>query len=223
MKVFVDGENFRQNLTKELVSKHLIENFDILYKYDVEGVIREALMADDIEILYYASEVKMPKGHEVDPVLREQVAKIERKAEQWIEMLKEQKITYIRAGNLKPRVMKKCRNCGFEEEILQEKGVDVRMALDIFEECLKPECEEIAVFSSDVDLCPVYQKAKRHWTKVRYVCFADRINRGVNAACYKTMTISPAVMKKHFGGVVMSEYVKKNVSAMTTDDFVDEN
>ena len=29
MKVFVDGENFRQNLTKELLDKHLIEKYDI--------------------------------------------------------------------------------------------------------------------------------------------------------------------------------------------------
>ena len=223
MKVFVDGENFRQNLTKELIKNHLIKNYDSMYKYDVVGLVRDALMVDEVEIYYYASEIRMPRDHEVGAEIKEQVTKIERKANRWIPILKEQGIKYIKAGNLKPRVTKKCRNCGIEEEILQEKGVDVRMALDIFEECLKPECEEIAVVSSDVDLCPVYQKARRHWTKVRYVCFADRINRGVNAACYKTMTISPLMVRKHFEGVLVGGEDECEEDGFSTDEYVDED
>lgn len=222
MKVFVDGENFRQNLTKELLEKHLIKSFDTIYKYDVVGLIREALMVDDLEIWYYASEVKKPKGYRVDPEVWAQMKKIERKATRWVPMLKEQGIEYIKAGNLKPRLTKKCRKCGFEEEILQEKGVDVRMALDIFEECLKPECEEIAVFSSDVDLCPVFRKAHQHWTRVRYICFADRLNQAINVICYKTMAISPNMIKKHFGGVMIGGE-NEDMDELSSDEYIDEN
>ena len=221
MKVFVDGENFRQGLTKELIDKHLIKNCDTIYKYDVVGLIRATLLVDDPEIWYYASEVKMPQGYELDPEIVEQMKKIEKKANYWTSMLKEQGIRYIRAGNLKPKPAKACRYCGKEETILQEKGVDVRMALDIIEECLNPECEEIAVMSSDVDLCPVYQKAHRHWTKVRYICFADRVNRGVSSACYKTMIIRPGILKKHFEGVIID--ADDTSSKSPTDDFVAEN
>lgn len=223
MIVFVDGENFRQNLTKELLKKRLIKNRDVLYKYDVVGLIREALMIDDVDIWYYASEVKMPSGYAPDADIVEQVLKIERNAKRWVPMLKEQGIKYIRAGNLKPRMAKPCRNCGSVEEILQEKGVDVRMALDIFEQCLDPHCDEIGVMSSDVDLCPVYQKAKRHWIKVRYICFADRINRAVNSACYKTMTISLAMIAKHFEGVMLGGDTEISQDEPEIDDFVDEN
>lgn len=222
MIVFVDGENFRQNLTKELIKKHLINNQDTIYKYDVMGLMREALMDDDVDIWYYASEVKMPRGYKPDAEIVEQMKKIEKKARRWVPMLEAQGIKYIRAGNLKPKMARPCRHCGKQEEIIQEKGVDVRMALDIFEQCLEPDCDEIAVMSSDVDLCPVYRKAHHHWTKVRYVCFADRINKAVNSACYKTMTISPAMVKKHFEGVMLGGEVTID-GELPTDDYVDEN
>ena len=223
MIVFVDGENFRQNLTKELMRKHLIKNQDTMYKYDVVGLMQEALKTDDVEVRYYASEVRMPKDYEPDPEIVEQMQKIERKAKRWTLMLEEQNVKYIRAGNLKPKMARPCRHCGKQEEIIQEKGVDVRLALDIFEQCLEPDCDEIAVMSSDVDLCPVYQKAHRHWTKVRYVCFADRMNRAVNSSCYRTMTISPAMVKNHFEGVMVGGESEIAEGTLVTDDYVDEN
>ena len=223
MIVFVDGENFRQNLSLELVRQHLIKNRDVAYKYDVVGLMREALMVDDPDIWYYASEVKLPKGHEVDDQVLKQVIKIEKKTRRWVPMLKEQGIKYIKAGNLKVKMSKPCRHCGESSEIIQEKGVDVRMALDIFEQSLNPSVEEIAVMSSDVDICPVYQKIRKHWTKVRYVCFADRMNMAINSACYKTMKISPRMVKNHFDGVMLGGEVELFPDDLAIDDYIDEN
>lgn len=223
MIVFVDGENFRQNLTKELLKKKLIQHPDTMYKYDVVGLMREALLVDDVEVWYYASEIKLPRGHEIESDVFEQMRVIEKKAKRWVPMLEEQGIKYIKAGNLKPKMARPCRHCGKQDEIIQEKGVDVRMALDIFEQCLVPECDEIAVMSSDVDLCPVYRKAHLHWTRVRYVCFADRMNRAVNSACYKTMAISPAMVKSHFEGIMIGGEVEKSSKQLSTEDYVDEN
>ena len=224
MIVFIDGENFRQGLSNELYEKHLIERRDVLYKFDVVGLMREALKIDDVEIWYYASEVKMPRGHKPDPEIAKQMCKIERRARFYVPMLLEQGVKYIKAGNLKPKMSGPCRKCGEREEIIQEKGVDVRMALDIFEECLKPEREEIAVMSSDVDLCPVYRRANQHFTRIRYVCFADRMNKAVNASCYKTMTISPDNIKRHFMGVMMVDALEtESDDDKEIDDYLYEN
>lgn len=223
MIVFVDGENFRQNLANELCKKHLIQRRDTLFKYDVVGLLREALMVDDIEVWYYASEVKMPRGHEPDPEIVKQMHLIDERAKHWVPMLKEQDVRYIHAGNLKPKTSVPCRVCGSKQEIIQEKGVDVRMALDIFEYCLDPEHEEIAVMSSDVDMCPVYRKAYKHGVKVRYVCFADRMNLALKEACYKTMTISPDNVKHHFEGVMPENSMIRKESEQAAEDFVYEN
>lgn len=223
MIVFVDGENFRQNLTNELYKKHLIERRDTIFKFDIVGLLREALLTDDVEVRYYASEVKMPRGHEPDPEIVKQMHRIEQKSHHWVPMLIEQGIKYIKAGNLKPKMSVPCRFCGKKEEIIQEKGVDVRMALDIFEHCLSDENDEIAVMSSDVDLCPVYRKAHGHATKVRYVCFADRMNMAVKESCYKTMTISPDNVKRHFGGVMMADSLIRDDDKTDTDDYLYEN
>ena len=223
MLVFVDGENFRQNLTLELMEKHLIKNRDVMYKYDVAGLMREALLEDDLEIWYYASEVKMPKGFEPDEDILKQMLKIEKKTRRLIPMLEAQGIRYIRAGNLKPKPSKPCRCCGNRDEIIQEKGVDVRMALDIFEQALSHENDEIGVVSSDVDICPVYKKIQKKLVKIRYVCFADRMNRAVNSACYKTMTISKAMVARHFEGVMVGGDAELSVSDLEVDDYIDEN
>ena len=79
----------------------------------------------------------------------------------WVADLSNQGIVYIKAGSLKIKESKPCYSCKARQEHLQEKGVDVRLALDIFETSLDKEYKEIAVVSSDTDICPVYHKIKQ--------------------------------------------------------------
>ena len=226
MLVFIDGENFRQNLVNELYHARLIESRDTLFRFDIAGVMREALFCDDLDIIYYGSEVKLPKlphGEKVDSEILEQASKISRKMRRWKPMLEDQGIEYVRAGNLKVKRVKPCRECGAKELIIQEKGVDVRLALDIYERAINDKPEEIAVFSSDVDLCPVYRKLKLLGVKVWYVCFADKMNIAVDKSCYKTMTISPKLVKNHFEGAFLDGDVYTGDDEFEVDDYIEEN
>ena len=104
-----------------------------------------------------------------------------------------QGIEYIKAGNLKVKADKPCPNCKNIQDRLQEKGVDVRLALDIFEASLenKNKNKEIVVISSDTDLCPVYHKIKKYGVHIKYVCFATRLNRAIAAATDEIISITP--------------------------------
>ena len=127
-----------------------------------------------------------------------QLNKIKDKNRRWVPMLKREGMEYIKAGNLKVKEGKTCHNCRARNEILQEKGVDVRIALDIFESSIDKTCKELAVVSSDTDLCPSYHKTKAHNTKIIYICFASKVNRAVSAVCDETITISTSKVKKYY-------------------------
>ena len=197
MIVFVDGENFRQNLTQLLLDTGAIEDKEDYFHYDIFGLLSDILGTKDLDIRYYASEIKMPKGYEPSENILKQVAKIKEKMRRWVAMLKTQGIAYIKAGNLKVKDGKDCHKCGARNELLQEKGVDVRLALDIYEESLHRSCRELAIVSSDTDLCPAYHKAKRRNVHLKYICFANRVNLGVSAVCDETITITATVATKY--------------------------
>lgn len=197
MIVFIDGENFRQNLAAILAEQNIIGSKDEYFEYDIAKLLEDILDRENLDIRYYASEIKAPKGYKPSQNITKQLQKIKEKMRRWVPMLKRQNISYIKAGNLKVKEGKTCRKCKAKNEILQEKGVDVRIALDILEASINEANKEIAIVSSDTDLRPSYHKSKQHNTKLIYICFASRINRAVSAACDETITISTAKVKKY--------------------------
>ena len=197
MIVFIDGENYRQNLANILADNKDITNKDAIFKYDTTELLKEVLELDNLDIRYYSSEIKTPKGYKPTKNITKQLTMIKDKMRKWVAGLKSQNITYIKAGNLKVKEGKKCHRCKAKSEILQEKGVDVRLALDIFETSLDKKVKEIALFSSDTDLCPALHKAKEHNTKIKYICFATRVNRAISAVCDETITITLPKLEKH--------------------------
>ena len=160
MIIFIDGENFRQRLTDCLVEAGIVKK-NQGFSYDVRGLLSELLSEDNLEIRYYASEIRTPSGYTPTPRVQRQIKNIRESMRKWVAGLVNQGIVYIKAGNLKVKESKSCYKCGVKQEHLQEKGVDVRLALDIFEQSLGKKCKEIAVVSSDTDICPVYHKIKR--------------------------------------------------------------
>lgn len=190
MIVFIDGENYRQNLAQILAENADISDKDAIFKFDTAELLQDILNQNDLDIRYYASEIKTPKGYTPTKNIQKHLTIIKDRMRKWVAYLKTQNITYIKAGNLKVKEGKICNKCGTKNEVLQEKGVDVRLALDIFETSLDKKITEIAIFSSDTDICPALHKAKNHNTKLKYICFATRVNRAISAVCDETITIT---------------------------------
>lgn len=190
MIVFVDGENFRRSLITVLNNAGVYFNDDI-FQYNVAGLLRDILSTNNLEIMYYSSQIRPPVGYEPCDVIKRQLESIRKRKRYWASTLANQGIQLIHAGNLKVKTSKPCPNCHYIGEHLQEKGVDVRLAIDIFESALGNNVAEIAVFSSDTDICPVYHRIRAKGVKVKYICFASAVNRAVSAATDETLTISP--------------------------------
>ncbi len=50
--IFIDGENFRQNLINILVEQKLLKNKNQMFKYNVRGLFEDMIGATDIAINY---------------------------------------------------------------------------------------------------------------------------------------------------------------------------
>lgn len=190
MIVFIDGENFRQRLAETLVNAGLLSDRNARFEIRIRDLLQEALQTSALDIKYYESKIRLSKNDSPDQYIQEQIETIRNRQRIWVKRLKSQNIERIKAGTLKIRDDKPCHNCQIINKHLQEKGVDVRLALDIFESSLDNKNQEIAVFSSDIDICPAFFKAQKYGTKIKYICFDKFLNRGTSAAADETIKIS---------------------------------
>lgn len=190
MKVYVDGENCRKGLTRILQAEGDISNPRQMEDYRLRELLHDVLGETDMDINYYSSEIRLPNGYQPSDDIMQHVDRIRQYTRKWVPALKKQNISYIKAGNLKVKSGKQCRNCGNTQEVLQEKGVDVRIAADMLEDAFTGSSETIVIMSSDTDLCPALVKIKAHGSRIIYVGFADSINRAVSAAANETITIA---------------------------------
>lgn len=74
--------------------------------------------------------------------------------------------------------------------IYTEKGVDVRIAVDILRGALKDEFSRCFIVSSDTDIIPAILDARKTRKKFIYVGFKDFISHAMGANCTGTYVIT---------------------------------
>lgn len=82
-----------------------------------------------------------------------------------------------------------------------EKGVDVKMAVDIVSHACEKTCEKIVLLSSDTDLIPAIEKALQYGISVEYVGFSHQPSWGLMKTCKDRRLLSKVdldtVLKNH--------------------------
>jgi len=189
--IFIDGENFVYQLRDMLAKRRLVKYRDELVRVDIRKMLADVLQDDSAKtakIEYYAAKV-----HIIDrtPELKERTERYAKDADAWEKALTSQKIDYIQAGHLLVRDGKPCQVCGHAEPVLVEKGVDLRFATDVIR--ASGDNVRIVLLSSDGDMVPAIEEAKRRGAELWYVGF-----RGVsNAALARNATRKFTILAKH--------------------------
>ena len=189
MHVYIDGENFRHRLIGVLLGEHLIPSSHEAIRFDVPALLCTVLGQKPEAINYYVSRVQQPKF----PIPAELTAKIDSIHEvnrRWVADLTNQGVNVIKAGYLKVRDSARCSHCGEKTLILQEKGVDVRLATDMVLAAAEDHITHIVVLSSDADMIPAIDHARKSGTKVTYLHFDEEINHAVASVVDETRTYS---------------------------------
>ena len=71
-----------------------------------------------------------------------------------------------------------------------EKGVDVRVAVEIVKGSFRNEYDKCYLFSSDTDIIPAILEAKRQHKTIVYVGFASKISRAMSNNCSATRAVT---------------------------------
>ena len=75
------------------------------------------------------------------------------------------------------------------EGIYQEKGVDVRIALNILKGALKNDYDECYIISSDTDIIPAIKDAKNEGKNIIYVGFDNFVSQAMRNNCSKAFIL----------------------------------
>lgn len=196
MKVLVDGENLRHQIAAVLLKSSLISEKNVYFKFDLRAFMEDVLQQKDIEIAYYTTKIKKP-NYKLPIKLKNNIDLINLSNRKWLADLTNNNVNIIKAGYLRVRESNKCIHCGKKTLVLQEKGVDVRVATDLV---LSQQKEAIVLASSDSDLIPALNAKLQTGITVSYLCYSGSLNRSVAAQVSKTITFDDSTIIKHFTG-----------------------
>lgn len=203
--ILIDGENFVHKLVKVLTGNGLIKERKDLKAYNLVKLLQMLLPEHNLkeaQINYYAAKVRLVKE---PAALRRKTAEMARWNSYWASNLANQGIAYIKSGNLQVRDSKLCTHCSKKSLVLQEKGVDVRLAVDMVSGASKQT--RVILLSSDSDIAPAVLAAKQKGSKVTYIGFDFAMNLGLSAAADLTRSITPQLVQQAF----KSTFGKKKV------------
>jgi uncharacterized LabA/DUF88 family protein len=179
--IYIDGENLLYQLIDVLRSQKLINERVELTKIDILALFH-AVVAENVQpikVRYYGT-----KLHEINDLGKEthETSLIMLKQQvTWAKWLKLQGITFVTAGNLKAR--RKGENIVF-----QEKGVDVKIAVDMVQAAYENKQMHFVIVSSDSDIIPAIRIVRERGHKVSYVGLRGSLNKAISAHVDYTFT-----------------------------------
>ncbi len=167
--VLVDGENLNYAIRKMIGSSSKPASRAVLIGYNYRGLIDNVLENEQYDsVLFFGAKLRRYKHSEE---LSKKCEKAIHLQSILVNQLNKQGIQFIKAGYLRARETKSCKQCGDSRWALIEKGVDVALAVRIVEEAKKDT--EIVVISADTDVLPAIKTAAVKGAKVTVVSYED--------------------------------------------------
>ncbi|MDO8610874.1 MAG: NYN domain-containing protein, partial [bacterium] len=164
--VIIDGSNFYHGCKYLNPNTHLT-NFD--YRKLVESITK-----NKPNILYCVGEIKKVFGDKKSEQMYAQQQSL-------FYNLEKQKISIYKGFMLK------------SDGKYHEKGVDVKIAVEIVAGALKNKYDVCYLFSSDTDIIPAIIEAKKAGKMVVYAGFEKRLSRAMIKNCNKTIMITSKI------------------------------
>lgn len=179
--LYIDGENIKHYLKSVLKSKAIpekklnLENFNyaVLFKQVLEGIRID-------ESRYYTARIRLflgDKAKSQELILKQRIQKSN---------LEKQGIAVIMSGNVRPQ---EWQVNGKKKVVFHEKGVDVRMAVDLVAHACDKLVSTAILCSSDSDLQPVVNEVRQRGVEIVYLGFEINPNKGLIYTTNRTILI----------------------------------
>ncbi len=178
--LLVDGENFKGKI--KFIFKDLGKERPVWHEYDFKGLIDKVLegMPIDKKIFYFAR----VKEHQESKEKSRQLIEEQRKLKTHLE---KQGFEVILSGRVRGHF--EDDNNGKKILVFKEKGVDVKIAVDMVSLACDRQVENIILASSDSDLQPAIKEVRDRKVQCTYLGFGTQPNKGISFTCNKTILI----------------------------------
>lgn len=176
--LFVDGENLKGKIKSvfiETAKKRLVWD-----EYDFKGLFDKVLTGIDIQrrVFYFARLKEHPESREKSKQLIEE----QRLLKNHLEL---QGFTVILSGRVRGQWEEGER--GKKVLIFKEKGVDVKIAVDMVTSACDKKVKEIILCSSDSDLQPAVHEVRERGVSCIYLGFETQPNKGLSYTTNRTI------------------------------------
>ncbi len=178
--LLIDGENFKAKI-KNIFAIYS-KNKPTWSQYDFKKLFETTLKDFKIDqiIFYFAKIKRHPDTLEKSDLLIQEQRSIKLHLEKQGFLFE---IGGMVTGHIQEDINKK------EVLVFQEKGVDVKIAVDMVGMVCDNSVNQIILGSSDSDLIPAIKEIRKRGAKCIYYGFEDRINKGILYSCDRTILI----------------------------------
>jgi hypothetical protein len=183
MIVYLDGENVTHQLMDALRRNGHYQMREDLLRINLVELIKQLVGPVDFKVKYYTTSLKLIK---TDEELEKRTSDMIAWTALWTNHLMDQGIEVIKAGKLMARDGIVCKNCGHRESVFREKGVDVRIAVDLLVDSQNDKT--LVIWSSDADLLPAIEVIKNAGARIKNLAHKDALNWGLARQCGEWQT-----------------------------------
>jgi uncharacterized LabA/DUF88 family protein len=167
--VLIDGENFIYKVEKVLKTESMKINTINIQEIKLKELISSTFKSK-IDTNFYAARLKF---HPETPKKSKTLLSNQRHLQKSLE---QQNIDFIYAGYVRARK----EGWGkYKRTVFKEKGVDVRIAVDMVSMACDKKYKRIVLCSSDSDLQPAVAEVKRRGVEIIYLGFKIDPNKGL--------------------------------------------
>jgi len=193
--LFIDGENFKKKIKDVFIDKKIVKEEDEIewIRFDFRSLFNQILQGINVDrrIFYFARINKHPATLKKSEILIQKTRTLKTYLES-----QSQGFEVIMAGNVRGYPTEKIiqdrttRLFGKREVIVfKEKGVDVRIAVDMVSMSCDDSLETAILASSDSDLQPAIKEVARRNKTCIYVGFENSPNKGITYTASRTILI----------------------------------
>ena len=181
--LLIDGENFKGKI--KAVFKETGEKRSAWHEYDFKGLLNKVLTGTNIHRrVFYFARLKM---HEESREKSQQLIDEQRLLKNHLE---QQGFEVVLSGRVRGQMEDGER--GKKVLVFKEKGVDVKIAVDMVSLACEKKVSEIILGSSDSDLQPAVKEVRERKISCVYLGFESQPNKGLSYTTDRTILIRNA-------------------------------
>lgn len=177
--LFIDGENFRHKVEEVLGVESINKGTIDFSRIDLNKLL--GMVLSNIKItqkLFYGSKIHF---HPETKIKSQELINLQRNLKTRLE---KQGFNYVIAGNVRAQAIVVGKS---KKLVFREKGVDVKIAVDMVAGACDGVMDTIILCSSDSDLQPAVKEVKRRGVKVIYLGFQISPNIGLTHTANQTI------------------------------------